>query len=74
MLGTSVYLSVLVDRLGNANRDLARQASTDPLTGLANRYALAQTVNDTMNGPTPEADGPSALLIDLDGFKEVNNK
>ncbi|SAK42762.1 diguanylate cyclase [Caballeronia hypogeia] len=74
VLGASVYLSVLVDRLGNANRDLARQASTDPLTGLSNRYALEQIVDRAM--ATPEAGDRQAtalLLIDLDGFKEVND-
>ncbi|KXU95700.1 diguanylate cyclase [Caballeronia megalochromosomata] len=74
VLGASVYLSVLVDRLGSANRDLARQASTDPLTGLSNRYALEQIVDRAMS--TREADGDHAtalLLIDLDGFKEVND-
>lgn len=70
-------LSVLVDRLGNANRDFARQASTDPLTGLSNRYALEQIVDHAM--AAPEADGidkhsaTALLLIDLDGFKEVND-
>lgn len=66
----AVYLIVLVDRLGNANRDLARQASTDPLTGLSNRYTLEQIVNQSM---TTAHDGSALLLIDLDGFKEVND-
>jgi diguanylate cyclase len=70
VLGASVYLSVLVDRLGNANRDLARQASTDPLTGLSNRYALEHVVNQSMS---TARDGTALLLIDLDGFKEVND-
>jgi diguanylate cyclase (GGDEF)-like protein len=74
VLGASVYLSVLVDRLGNANRDLARQASTDPLTGLFNRYALEQTVGRAMMSISEGDDDMSALLlIDLDGFKEVND-
>jgi diguanylate cyclase (GGDEF)-like protein len=74
VLGASVYLSVLVDRLGNANRDLARQASTDPLTGLSNRYALEQTVGRAMSAiATDAADMSALLLIDLDGFKEVND-
>ncbi|WP_250473349.1 GGDEF domain-containing protein [Caballeronia sp. GAFFF1] len=70
VLAASVYLTVLVDRLGNANRDLARQASTDPLTGLANRYALEHIVNRTMSDATQDT---VLLLIDLDGFKEVND-
>jgi diguanylate cyclase (GGDEF)-like protein len=74
VLGASVYLSVLVDRLGSANRDLARQASTDPLTGLFNRYALEQTVGRAMMSISEGDDDMSALLlIDLDGFKEVND-
>ncbi|SAK43735.1 diguanylate cyclase [Caballeronia temeraria] len=74
VLGASVYLSVLVDRLGNANRDLARQASTDPLTGLSNRYALERIVDRAMSAHEADGDHATALLlIDLDGFKEVND-
>jgi diguanylate cyclase len=73
VLAASVYMSVLVDRLGNANRDLARQASTDPLTGLANRYALERIVDQTMNTSDPVCQSTALLLIDLDGFKEVND-
>ncbi|WP_321796669.1 GGDEF domain-containing protein [Caballeronia sp. J97] len=74
VLAASVYLSVLVDRLGSANRDLARQASTDPLTGLSNRYALENIVNRAMAAPAAGGDNATALLlIDLDGFKEVND-
>jgi diguanylate cyclase len=74
VLAASVYLSVLVDRLGDANRDLARQASTDPLTGLANRYALERIVNASMHRDDPDvAQATALLLIDLDGFKEVND-
>jgi diguanylate cyclase len=70
VLGASAYLSVLVDRLGDANRDLARQASTDPLTGLSNRYALERIVDRAMSG---HESASALLLIDLDGFKEVND-
>ena len=70
VLGASVYLNVLVDRLGSANRDLARQASTDPLTGLCNRYALEDIVHRTMSASEPDT---VLLLIDLDGFKDVND-
>jgi hypothetical protein len=44
VLGASIYLAVLVGRLGSANRDLALKAGTDPLTGLSNRYMLEQTI------------------------------
>jgi diguanylate cyclase len=74
VLSASVYLSVLVDRLGAANRILARQASTDPLTGLLNRYALEKIVDSAMSIERSESNETTALLlIDLDGFKEVND-
>jgi diguanylate cyclase (GGDEF)-like protein len=64
---TSVYLGMLVHRL-------ERQAATDPLTGLNNRLrleeVLAQSQTDTAR---PEAGQSALLLIDLDGFKEVND-
>jgi diguanylate cyclase (GGDEF)-like protein len=72
--GVSVYLSVLVDRLSRANRELARRAGTDPLTGLSNRYALEEIVGRTVTAISDGNEGASALmLIDLDGFKEVND-
>jgi diguanylate cyclase len=49
------------------------QANTDPLTGLANRRAimaaLAQEEADSLIGGTPFG----VALIDLDGFKSVND-
>ena len=73
-LGTSVYMRVLIGRLGSANRDLARKAGTDPLTGLSNRYALEQTIGRAMLAVSTGQEGATALLlIDLDGFKEVND-
>ena len=51
-------------------REAAHQlALHDPLTGLANRRALVETLERTL----AESDGPtSLLLIDLDFFKDVN--
>jgi diguanylate cyclase (GGDEF)-like protein len=74
VLGASIYLGVLVDRLGSANRDLALKAGTDPLTGLSNRYALEQTIGRAVSAISTGQEGATALLlIDLDGFKEVND-
>ncbi len=74
VLAASIYLSVLVDRLGDVNRDLARQASADPLTGLSNRYALERIVDLAMAAAAAaDAESTTLLLIDLDGFKEVND-
>ncbi|WP_409329094.1 putative bifunctional diguanylate cyclase/phosphodiesterase [Trujillonella humicola] len=49
-----------------------REARTDELTGLANRRALLQRAQQVVATATVER--PAAfLLLDLDGFKEVND-
>ena len=50
------------------------QARTDELTGLANRRALLEAINATAEQLPPSAEAPlELLLLDLDGFKEVND-
>jgi diguanylate cyclase (GGDEF)-like protein len=49
-----------------------RQARTDELTGLPNRRALADALDAALDGSRPAA--PVGLLvIDLNGFKELND-
>lgn len=53
---------------------LRRQAETDPLTGLANRHVFQARYNDVV-GDTLNCGFASALvLIDLDRFKELNDR
>jgi diguanylate cyclase (GGDEF)-like protein len=55
-----------------AFHEVKMQASTDELTGLANRRALMQRAQRVVAGATART--PAALLLlDLDGFKEVND-
>ncbi|WP_156954402.1 GGDEF domain-containing protein [Paraburkholderia acidipaludis] len=63
---TSLYLAVLVYRL-------EKQAATDPLTGLSNRARLEQAIVRTLAVRGAGAVHAALLLIDLDGFKEVND-
>ena len=51
--------------------ELAVQARTDPLTGLANRAAFTTAVSDTLSGPAAAAS--AVLFLDLDDFKYVND-
>ena len=52
--------------------EVEQQARTDELTGLANRRALLDTAARVLT--TASARRPAALLLlDLDGFKEVND-
>ncbi|WP_412540311.1 EAL domain-containing protein [Longispora sp. K20-0274] len=49
-------------------RELARMAYADPLTGLGNRRALLQTLHQEAGGRLC-----TLLTLDLDGFKNVND-
>ena len=55
----------MTDRL----RESERQAQTDDLTGLSNRRHLL----DRLDTAIAEGDPLGLLLVDLDGFKEVND-
>jgi len=72
-IGTSAFLLMCHDRQYQRAR---RQALTDPLTGLGNRALLASLSSPgktTAGSPSaPESYG-AVLLIDLDGFKTVND-
>ena len=46
-----------------------RQARTDSLTGLGNRFALMGAIDEALDEPEPHA----LLLFDLDGFKNYND-
>ncbi len=52
--------------------ELSYQALHDPLTGLGNRMLLYQRLEQTVNGPATAAQH-GLLLLDLDGFKDVND-
>ncbi|MEZ0490999.1 putative bifunctional diguanylate cyclase/phosphodiesterase [Kineococcus sp. TBRC 1896] len=63
---SAVVLTVLVRQRDRVRADLAR---TDPLTGLGNRRALHETAD-----PLLAREGSlGLLLLDLDGFKDVND-
>jgi len=54
--------------------DREREARHDPLTGLANRRAVQERIEDDIARRDGEArPGPLLLVLDLDRFKEVND-
>ena len=59
----------VVERL----RETHEQAMTDDLTGLANRRHLVETLHATIESTADRGDELALLLIDLDGFKELND-
>jgi diguanylate cyclase (GGDEF)-like protein len=56
-----------------AELGLTRLAHSDSLTGLANRLHLANRIDDSVGRLRPGAPGIALLLLDLDGFKAVND-
>jgi diguanylate cyclase (GGDEF)-like protein len=56
-----------------AELGLRRLAHSDSLTGLANRLHLANRIDDAVEALAPESPGIALLLLDLDGFKAVND-
>lgn len=54
-------------------RTLARQAITDPLTGLANRAHFDQALNVELAHAMRRGEPFTVLVMDLDGFKEIND-
>ncbi len=49
------------------------QSRHDPLTGLANRTLLFERLRDALHGMSDRATGTSLMILDLDGFKELND-
>jgi diguanylate cyclase (GGDEF)-like protein len=67
-----------VYRAGRVADERERAALHDELTGLANRRALQDRVEDDIaaagdSGRAPDRLGPVLLVLDLDRFKEVND-
>ncbi len=71
-------LRALADQATNALDKLElieqvkRQATSDPLTGIANRRMLNDRLEEVVGRPTGE-DCAALLFLDLDGFKQVND-
>jgi diguanylate cyclase (GGDEF)-like protein len=59
--------------LEQANRQLQLLAATDALTGLPNRRVLEANLNDLRQSPAVPGKPLSALMIDVDHFKRVND-
>lgn len=68
----SLLLAAAVLR-AERDAELSRLALTDPLTGLANHRALYQTLRRELAQASRYTFPLSVVLLDLDGFKQVND-
>lgn len=62
------------EELEQANRLLSERALRDPLTGLANRRALQQHLEQALARTQRRDERLAVMLIDLDGFKPINDQ
>jgi diguanylate cyclase (GGDEF)-like protein len=64
----------LTGRLESMTEQLRGQAFRDPLTGLANRLLLTERLNHSLERRgARSSDAFAVLVVDLDGFKHVND-
>ncbi|EKV27513.1 PAC domain protein [Caenispirillum salinarum AK4] len=74
--GITGYVAILSDitHRKKAETELLRQATRDPLTGLANRQLFMHVLEDSVERASSMERACAVLFIDLDGFKEVNDR
>jgi diguanylate cyclase (GGDEF)-like protein len=66
-----LFLLMVSERL---NRRLVEQAMLDPLTGIYNRRAFEEIAFRELSGTARSGESLSLLILDLDHFKEVNDR
>jgi len=66
-------LTIQAAELAAAQDQLRRQAFHDPLTGLPNRSLLEERTDHALRRALRSSRRPVMLLLDLDGFKAVND-
>jgi len=69
-----IALVALFVRLDALSRRMAASARTDPLTGLLNRRAVTEHLTRAAAHARRRGEPVSVLMIDLDRFKEVNDR
>ncbi|WP_280519063.1 GGDEF domain-containing protein [Shinella curvata] len=78
ILAHKTFLLELRDRarlaeLTDANARLELLARTDPLTGIANRRWMMETLKKVWSEGVSKSVGPSILMCDIDHFKQLND-
>jgi diguanylate cyclase (GGDEF)-like protein/PAS domain S-box-containing protein len=74
--GNAKYLVVVIEDItekAKSEQRIAFMAHHDALTGLANRVAVAQKIEDAAARHRRWGDSFTVLLLDLDRFKDVND-
>jgi len=67
-------IKTLQDQLRRTQQKLAEQAITDELTGLKNRRAFDERLQEEFRRAQRYSDPVSLIMLDLDNFKNVNDR
>jgi diguanylate cyclase len=71
-IGYVSYLTAI--QLTRHKNQLSVMSRTDSLTGLTNRAALNEILDDWVRMPAPDLNDSVVALIDVDGFKQINDQ
>ncbi len=74
LIHANIQQAEMLEELEQARDALAKQASTDELTGLSNRRAFDERLNQHMALVQRGASPASLMMADLDFFKRVNDQ
>ena len=69
----AVSFNAMADAIAGGQRVLTHEATTDSLSGLANRAAFYALLRSTLATPERRVGSQSLLFVDLDDFKDVND-
>lgn len=72
--GVRIGVAHEVTELRRAEREIEHRASHDALTGLPNRHRLQCELQYAIAHAAQTGEGLAVLYMDLDGFKEVNDR
>jgi diguanylate cyclase (GGDEF)-like protein len=73
-IGSAVVVRLLAERVDRLVGELRHAAATDPLTGLLNRRAFTERCGRELARARRTGEPFAALVIDVDDFKEVNDR
>jgi len=68
-----VFIHIILGVVGELQRKLVEQATTDPLTGALNRRQMRASLADAIEHSRRGGHAVSLLVFDLDHFKNIND-
>ncbi|ORE89567.1 diguanylate cyclase with gaf sensor [Oceanococcus atlanticus] len=74
LIAQQIEREALLERLRQSNQELSSRATTDTLTGVANRRGLYEALGRMLAHARRESVVVQLAFIDLDGFKPINDQ